>query len=160
MLLPAMIALAAPSSAACTGEFAELARYAGGDPRRFLEDRAVSSRAAALMANDLARVRTSLAVSGAVDLINCELVVQGNARHRGGEQNAILSFSLYSGIMTVGILDRDRVIIWSTPHRFREQGSYSHLPAHVRDWAYVAAGGFRSRSEPPAAVSMAPPRPR
>jgi hypothetical protein len=157
MLLPAMLALASPASAMCTGDLAALARYAGGDPLRFLEDPAVRSRATTLMGNDFTRLRTNLAVSGTVALIDCELVVEGNALHRGGELAAILSLSLYSGIMTVGMLDHGRVLIWSTPHRFREQGNYSHLPAHVRDWVAVAAGGFLSRGSPPDGASMVPP---
>jgi hypothetical protein len=158
-LLLGIFTLASPASAMCTGELAELASYAGGSASAFLENPTVSSRVSSL-GIDLTRLKSSLAVSGVVDLINCELVVEGNAAHRGGEQNAILSLSLYSGIMTVGMLDEGRVRLWSTPHGSREQGNYSHLPVHIRDWAYVAAGRFGSRSAPPPGVSMAPARSR
>jgi hypothetical protein len=158
LLLGSTIAnlLCATPAVACTGELASLTRFAGGDSGSFLAEPAVGSRISALMGRKVAHLRTNLSVAGPVALIDCELVVQGNARHGGGEQNAILSLDVYSGIMTVAILDRERILVWSTPHRSRSPGDYSHLPAHVRDWIYVAAGGFRSRGQPPPGVIMSP----
>ena len=75
--------------------------------------------------------------------------MEGNAPHQGGVRSAVLSFNLYSGQMTVGMLEEGRVTIVSSRTALRDSSNYSHLPPHVRDWAFVAANGFRSRGEPP-----------
>ncbi len=98
------------------------------------------------------QLRTNLTVASPIALINCELVVEGNAPHQGGEHNALVSFNLYSGIMTIAMLDHGRVLVRMTRYRYRDPGNYSHLPAHVSDWIYVAANRFRSRSYPPSNV--------
>ncbi|WP_176473106.1 hypothetical protein [Sphingomonas lenta] len=149
-----VLALAAPASAACTGEFAALAKVAGGDADLLLKEPVVRARLAELMGPELGHLEDSLAVAGPIGLSNCELVVEGNSAHKGGEQNAILSFSLYYGVITVGTRERGQLSIWSTRHKSRKRGNYSHLPAHVRDWLYVAAGGFRSRLKLPANTTM------
>jgi hypothetical protein len=133
----------------CSGEFAGFRKYVGGLPGAFLKEPAVRTRMESLMGPYLPRLEADLNVTGTVDLIGCELVVEGNARHSGGHHNAILSFSMYSGIMTIGIMAEDRLFVLVTPNSSRSAGIYDHLPAHVRDWMYVAADRFHSRSRQP-----------
>jgi hypothetical protein len=140
--------------ALCSGRFSNLMKYVGDMPREFIEEPEVSSRMANLMGQTLPRLKANLDVSGTVDLIGCELVVQGNARHQGGEHNAILSFSVYSGKMTVGMLDGKELVVRTNPAGTEV---YDHLPAHVRDWLFIAASGFRSRGEPPAQLKWVRP---
>jgi hypothetical protein len=102
-----------------------------------------------LMGPYLPRLEADLDVTGTVELINCELVVEGNARHAGGEHGAILSLSMYSGIMTIGLMAQDNLFVLATPNSSRSALIYDHLPAHVRDWLYVAADRFHSRSRQP-----------
>ncbi|MDP9422113.1 MAG: hypothetical protein M3Q19_04650 [Pseudomonadota bacterium] len=153
----AMLAASTTAEAACPGQFAKLTSLAGGPRDQFLTHPAVSQRMTRLMGQELTHLKKNLSVAGPVALIHCELVVEGNAPHKGGEQNAILSFNLYSGITTVAILDGRRVVLRSTLHRHRAPDNYSHLPAHVRDWIFVAANSFRSRGKPPANVTILPP---
>lgn len=156
-LLILLVALALPSSASagCTGEFAALAKYAGEYPEKLFQEPVISSRMRELMGPALARLETDLDVRGTVALINCELVVEGNAPHQGGARHAIVSFDLHSGTMTIGMLDNGRVTVVSSPTPLRDSSNYSHLPSHVRDWAFVAAEGFRSRGKPPPNVILA-----
>jgi hypothetical protein len=161
-----LIALALPSAASadCTGKFAFLAHYAGGYKDKFLQEAVVRSRMRDLMGSELGRLEADLDVSGPVALIDCELVVEGNARHLGGLRNAILSFNIHTGHMTVGVLDQGRVTIATTmpPSTVLDgvvyERLYDHLPAHVRDWAFVAADGFRSRGRPPPNVVVSSPK--
>jgi hypothetical protein len=138
----ALLAVADAANAACPGRFAYLAKYVGEIPDSALIDPAISSRMTDLMGTQVRRLKTNLSAAVPVALINCELVVEGNAPHQGGQQNAMLSFNLYDGIMTVAILEGDRILVRATKHRHRDPSNYSHLPAHVRDWIYVAANHF------------------
>jgi hypothetical protein len=153
-----LLAVSGAAEASCSGRFANLTALAGGDQGQFLRHPAVSSRLAQLMGPELTHLKTNLSVAGPVALVGCELVVEGNAPHQGGEQNAIVSFDLYYGIVTAVILDKGRVLVRSTINRARDPNDYSHLPAHVRDWIFVAANGFRSRVEPPANLTFQVPR--
>jgi hypothetical protein len=154
----ALLAVSSTANAACSGRFAHLKSFAGEYPDRFLKNPVVQSRMSRLMGAELAHLKRNLLATPPVALIDCELVVEGNAPHQGGNQNAILSFNLYSGIMTVAILDGDRVLVRTTKHRYRDWSNYSHLPAHVRDWIYVAADHFHSRGHPPSNVVLLPAR--
>jgi len=49
-------------------------------------------------------LRRSLVVRGPVDPVSCHLVLEGNADHRGGSENAILDVNLHSGAVTAAIL--------------------------------------------------------
>jgi hypothetical protein len=154
----ALLAAPGAAQASCSGRFAKLAALAGADQGQFLTHRAVRTRLAQLMGPELAHLKTNLSVAGPVALVGCELVVEGNAPHQGGEQNALVSFDLYRGIVTSAILDHGRVFVRSTIDRSRDPNEYSHLPAHVRDWVFVAANGFRSRIEPPRNLTIQVPR--
>lgn len=156
-LLFAMLLLPGPAHAACAGKFASMAKYAGGPQSRLLADPAIKVRVSALMGPALDRLKTSLLVGGPVDLIGCELVVNGNAPHQGGERNAILSFSLSTGRMTAGLMERERIYIVTSPAAPGVTFQYDWLPSHVRDWAVVAAQRFRTRGTPPANVTLRSP---
>jgi len=157
-LVALFVALALPSaaSAGCEGEFASLAKYAGEYPDKFLQEPVIRSRMVKLAGPDLARLDADLEVPGRVALIDCELVVRGNAAHQGGEHDAILSFNLFNGRMTIGLQERDQVTVLtsSTEEATVAATVYDHLPTHVRDWALVSAHDFRSRGQPPPNVTV------
>jgi hypothetical protein len=152
--LVALILLVLPgaASAACVGRYAPLAKYAGGEPSKFLDSPPVKARIKALLGPAAARFKEDVEVSGPVELRGCELVLDGNAAHQGGERNAIVSFSLYNGKTTAGIYEKGLVTILTEDRAATTPYHYDYLPAHVRDWALVASGGFRSRMLPPANV--------
>lgn len=138
--------------AACSGKFSTLSKYIGSDPGEFLRVGDVSSRIQAVLGKSATQLLRNLEVSGSVGLIDCELTVEGNARHEGGEQNAILSFNIYNGATTAGILSGGKVTIFTSISSASDPAKYSYLPAHVRDWAFIATRGFNSRENPPAGV--------
>jgi hypothetical protein len=107
-LLLLLLAVALPSAAyaGCEGKFASMAKYAGAYPDKFLREPVIRSRMLELAGPDLARLKADLAVRRPVALIDCELVVEGNAAHQGGERNGILSFNLLTGQMTIGLLEK------------------------------------------------------
>jgi hypothetical protein len=152
-----LLAVALPSTAfaGCPGKFVSLLKYAGESPDRFLQEPVIRSRMRELMGPAQARLETSLSVRGPVALIGCNLVVEGNAPHQGGERGAILSFNVHTGQMTVGMLEQGQVTIVS-PEATDSRFHYSWVPAHVRDWAFVAADAFRSRIKQPMNVAVAP----
>ncbi len=156
LMLLAVLALPSPAFAACEGKFAARAKYAGNYPDGFLRDAAIKSRIQTLLGPAMRRFLESLQVSGPVALIDCELTVEGNAPHEGGIQNAILSFNLSNGAMTAGLLDHGRVTIVTSEVSATKPSNYSYLPAHVRDWAFVAINGFRARGTPPAGIIVLP----
>ena len=156
----ALLTVASQANAACPGRFAHLAKFAGEQPSRLLEQREIATGLRDLMGEELARLRTNLSIGAPVALIGCEVVVQGNAPHQGGERGAIMSFDLYHGVMTIAMLDGDHINIRATRHGTRDPADYSHLPAHVQDWVYVASNGFRSRGSLPTSAVMHPvPKP-
>ena len=150
-IIGVVLALGSPASAACSGKFASMAKLAGGEPSVLMRNPAVKSAMKQVLGTAQKQLKKSLKVHGWVDLIDCQLVVEGNARHGGGVRNAVLSFSLYDGSLSVGLMDHGRVTVFSS-HSSEKSFIYDYLPAYVRDWAYVAANGFRSRGSPPANV--------
>jgi hypothetical protein len=156
----AAFACAAPTRAACTGTLAPLLKYAGGDAEPFLAAPAIATRMATLMGPVLDTLKDDLMVAGPVGLVDCDLVVEGNAPHQGGERDAILDVNVYSGAMTVGIQDRDRVAVLAMPPSPHAALTYDALPAQVRDWTHIAAARFRSRIAPPPGLTILPPQGR
>lgn len=104
----------APSFAfvACSGKFSNLSKYIGSNPGQLLRLGDVSSRIQAVLGKSATQLLRNLKVNRSVGLIDCELTVEGNAWHEGGEQNAILSFKIYNGATTPGILNGGKVTIF------------------------------------------------
>ncbi|MDE2148772.1 MAG: hypothetical protein KGJ55_02820 [Gammaproteobacteria bacterium] len=150
LLTVSATAAAAPT---CHGKLASLQVYAGGyDGRKLLAEPAVAVPLTKLLGPALRQLQKTLDVAGPVDLVGCNLVVAGNAQMKGGEEDAIVDINLYSGAVAAGIQSGRRIRIYAA------DADYSHLPIAVRDWAVVAATGFRYRARPPANTLLVSPR--
>ncbi len=140
-----------------TGKLAALISYVGtryGDlPATLDTDPAVQARLKRLPAPVRAHLKRNLDVRGPVDLIDCHLVVSGNADHMGGEENAVLDVNLYSGAVTAAILSHHRVIIYLDRDPSAGSG-YNAVPIAVRWWAAMAATGFDAANRPPAGTEV------
>ncbi len=149
-----------PAAGLACGKDAKLAAlvsyagtYAGDTPTALDADPVVSSRLQHLSASVRAELKRDLEVRGAVDLIQCHLALSGNAPHMGGEQNAILDVNLYSGAVTVALLDQGRIRIFLDEDPTAASG-YQAVPYAVRLWAGMAAGGFNALNNPPPGVQL------
>jgi hypothetical protein len=160
LLATAACIIATPASAACVGKFARMEKYAGVPADKLLSNPVVHSRIRSLLGAMTRRFEESLEVSGTVELIGCALVVDGNARHQGGERNGIMYFDLRKGEMTAGFLDRDHVVIFTAEQAAVDPIHYDYLPARVRDWAFMASARFKARGVPPTGVTVQLPRTR
>jgi len=146
------------ASAACTGKLAAMQAYAGnyvGD-KNLLAAPAVAARLQQLPTALRQHLERNLDVAGPIDLIDCSLVLRGNAPHQGPEENAIVSVNLYSGAVTVAIHSRGHTDIYLDQDPTAGSG-YAAVPGPVRQWAVLADMGFPYQQ--PASVRVhVPPR--
>jgi hypothetical protein len=106
-----------------------------------------------LLGTELEHLLENLSVRGSADLKSCELVIEGNADHRGGEENGIVAVSLYSGTVAAGLFSGGRFTLYV------QGDDYFSVPLSIKDWIAVVVTAFDYRFEPPAntrLVSTAP----
>lgn len=156
---------AVPAMAVCTSHAngADLMKYIGtnyGDlPKTLDADPAVYDRLRRLPPAVLAHLHRNLEVRGPVDLVSCHLVVNGNAAHEGGMENAIVDVDLYSGEVTAALLSQGRITLYVS-RGANANAAYNTLPTSVRWWAAMAATGFEAADHaPPATEIVAVPGP-
>jgi hypothetical protein len=133
----------------CPGAWARLLPYAGSyDTDALLGDRDVAAALSSLLGAQRDHLLANLSVRGAADLVSCNLVIEGNADHRGGEENAIVAISLGSGTVAAAMLSDGRVKIYAVGD------DYFSVPIPIKDWLAVAAAQFGYRFDPPANVDL------
>lgn len=126
------------------GKLSKLVSYAAThDAARLLAEPAVAAQIKRQLGKDAAKLQRNLGVVGPVELRGCALALEGNAPHQGGEEHAYLEVDLFSGEVSAGILSGGRTTLYAGQPR------YDFLSASLRDWATVAASGFRYRMAPP-----------
>ncbi len=136
----------------CPGRWSHLMIYAGSDEtNQLLDEPKVSTALKALMGSELNHLRHNLDVRGAADLRGCDLVLEGNAPHAGGEENGIVSISLYSGTVAAAILSGGRITI------YQNDSNYAAVPIGIKDWLAVVATGFNYRFAPPKGATLVTP---
>jgi hypothetical protein len=146
--LLALLALPIAAPAACTvkdGGVSPMLDYAGNyvSDKNLLAAPAVAARLKRLPVEVRQHLRRNLDVAGPIDLVGCDLVLSGNAPHRGGEENAIVDVSLYSGAVTVAIHSRGHTDIWlDTDPTADTSTPYDAVPRAVKQWAVLADMGF------------------
>lgn len=156
--LLASIACPFTASAACTGKLAAMQAYAGNyvSDKDLLAAPAVAARLQQLPAPLREHLERNLGVAGLIDLVDCSLLLTGNAAHEGGEEDAIVAVDLYSGAVTVAIHSHGRTDIYLDKDPTVGSG-YAAVPRPVRQWAVLADMGFPYQQ--PASVQVhAPPR--
>jgi hypothetical protein len=133
----------------CEGKWARLSVYAGSyDIDPVLNDSEVSVALTKMLGSERAHLLENLNVGGVIDLISCNLVIDGNAAHRGGEENAVLVLKLFDGTITAGMLTEGRIRI------FTGSESYANVPLPLKDWIAVVNSEFRFRFDPPANADL------
>lgn len=141
-----LFALPSATSAACTGEHADMQSYAGNyvSDRNLLAAPLVAARLQRLPAQVRAHLNHNLDVAGPIDLISCHLVLTGNAPHMGGEENAIVAVNLHSGAVSAAIHSGGRTDIYviNDPAAGAHGATYDDVPKVVKDWAVLADMGF------------------
>jgi hypothetical protein len=143
----------APSAASqgCEGALVRLMPYAGSyDADAVLNDPDVAAALARLMGGELAHLQANINVRGAVDLVECHLVVQGNADHAGGEEDGIVAVSVYAGTVAAAVHSGGGTAVYV-------DGDYSAVPLSIKDWLAVIESGYRYRADPPANARVVPP---
>jgi hypothetical protein len=103
-LLVSLLPFATAQACSKTGKLARLMHYAGnyssGTPDPLDKNPAVQDWLRHLPASVRVHLKRNLDVRGPVNLVDCHLVLSGNADHMGGEENAILDVNLYSGAIS------------------------------------------------------------
>jgi hypothetical protein len=133
----------------CPGQYSKMRDLAGGDADKLIRSAFVLPRIHRIMGPLAPQYIEALDVNNGVSLVSCELVVEGNAKHKGGVNEAILSFRLYDGAISAGVLDGGKVTIFAPSFLAKKDFQYSFLSTYIRDWAYIAIHGFVSRKNPP-----------
>lgn len=143
---------AAACACSSSGKLAGLLHYAGqsrGADGGMDADPAVLAHLQRLPDEVRAHLHRNLDVQGTVDLVSCHLVIEGNAAHEGGLENAILDVNLYSGAVTAGLLSGGRITIYLDSDPTAGTRYDASVPPAVRTWAALAASGFHPLAQPP-----------
>ncbi|MGA7966689.1 MAG: hypothetical protein WCB49_12550 [Gammaproteobacteria bacterium] len=150
----------APAVHACSGKLDRMLRYSGGyKTAEVLGDPAVDAALKRLLGSELAHLQRNLGVSGPVDLIACDLVISGNAPHQGGEENAIIDISVYSGAVAAAILSQGKIAIYFNHGKSSPGHDYGEaVPLAIKDWLAVIYTKFYFRFNPPAKAQLLPPQ--
>ncbi len=130
---------------ACHGKHPQLKAYIGTH-KDLLAASVVARQLAKLPGTVRRHLERNLDVAGPVRLMNCHVVLTGNAPHQGGQEDALLDVALYSGEVIAVIHSGERTDIYF-PAKLGTgalSGAYWQLPFQVRQWARLASMGFPS----------------
>lgn len=144
----------------CSGKLAGLMPYAGTyRSRQLLDEPKVSSALSQLLGAEVAHLKNNLNVTGPVDLISCNLVISGNAPHRGGEEEAIVAISLYSARVTAAISSKGHINIYADTGKTLPGMAYEEaVPLAIKDWLAVIYTRDYFRFHPPANARLLQPQ--
>jgi hypothetical protein len=164
VLLLVLVAISFNAAAACSGKLANLQSYAGN--YRATSDLLAAPELATLLqrlpGDEATHLTRNLDVSGPVMLVNCHLVVSGNAPHMGTEQDAMLDVDLVSGTVIAAIHGGGRIDIYTLADPASGAPGWNALPRSMREWAVRADMGFpqqppHSLAQPDSVRLHAPP---
>jgi hypothetical protein len=116
-------------------EYEYLKKYAGEYANKeVLGDSKINPILRNMMGNEYDHLISNLDVTGPLDLINGSVVISGNARHRGGEEMAIIDITLYTGIIRAAIASHGKIIIYSDKMKYDkyiDKDNYAQLPSSI-----------------------------
>lgn len=128
----------------CVGKWERFNAYAGSyDTFAVLNDAEVHASIESLLGGESEHLLANLSTRGQADLIACYLVMEGNADHKGGEENGLLVIDIATGEVAAGILSAGKISIYTTAD------DYPSLPLPLKDWIAVVKSDFKFRFDPP-----------
>jgi len=160
LALIAGAAFAAIAVLAATGALAQT----GGGPTRvlmkkyvgtpnsdaMLKEPTVRAQLEAMLGRQLPTLMRNLDVRSDVDLIGGALAINGNANHKGGEEEAIVCIADQGPVPLVeaAIFSRGRVTV------FAKAPQYEYLMLCIKDWVTQVNSGHRDRMTQPKNVQL------
>ncbi len=157
LVLLALLTLPFAASATCTGKYASLTSYAGGNAdSRFFADPVIAARFGKLPVKVRHTLKRNIDEM-AVNLVGCHLVISGWVQRHTSETGAIATVDLGSGNVVAAIHSHGHIDVYliQDPATDASQGSWSDVPKLVRNWAVLADMGFPHQQ--PHNVHMHPP---
>lgn len=138
-------------------DFSHLKQF-GGDyySDQVLDDAKVNPILKKMMGKEYKHLRENLSVTGAVDVISGDLVIQGNADHKGGEEMGIFVLNLYSGLIRTAILSNGKITIYCSKasDEYFKSTDFDSLPYSIKTWVAVVNYGLDKMLQKPANVTM------
>ena len=159
--LAALAVIAAAAAVAVSGAVAQgggvptrplLKKYIGNpDTDALLKEPAVRAQLEALLGKQLPKLIANLNVKGEVELSNGALMLNGNAPHKGGEEEAIVCIADAGPVPYVeaAIFSKGKVAI------FTKSPQYDGVMLCVKDWITQVNSGHRDRFTQPKNVQIA-----
>ncbi len=160
LALVAIVAIAAAAVLAASSALAQgnaaparhlMKKYIGNpDTDALLKEPAVRSQLEAMLGQQLPRLIRNLNVKGDVELIGGALALQGNAPHKGGEEEAIVCIADQgpTPLVEAAIYSNGKVTI------FAKGPQYEYVMICVKDWVTQVNSGHRDRSTQPKNVKL------
>jgi hypothetical protein len=128
-----------------------LKKYIGNaDTDALLKEPAVHARLEAMLGKQLPTLLRNLDVKGDVDLIGGALALQGNAPHKGGEEEAIVCISDFGPqpLVEAAIFSKGKVTVYA------KAPQYEYLMLCIKDWITQVNSGHRDRMTQPKNVQV------
>jgi hypothetical protein len=137
---------------AATGR-AMITKYAGSYATgAFLKEPAVHEELQKLLGAEMSHLMDNLNVKGAVDLSGDTLSVNGNAPHKGTEEEAIVCVTPFNMTVEAAILSKGRVTVFTRAEK------YEYASICIKDWITLVNSGHADRFNQPANVLVMKPR--
>lgn len=151
LLVTASLLLSVPGSAETIdwkkGKLGHLSTLIGTEQvEKVLADPAVQKAISGVMATALiGKLKQNLQVRGAIDFIDGNLVLSGNAPHRGDTDTASVWIKIYDGTVRVVLQSDGKTTLYA------KDDKYDYLPYMLR--AALVTQDYRSVLKPPAGVN-------
>ena len=146
------VLLMAPLCAAAQGSARPLLKKYIGNPDTdaMLKEPAVRSQLEAMLGKQLPTLIRNLNVKGEVELIGGALALQGNAPHKGGEEEAIVCIADQGPTphIEAAIFSKGKVTV------FAKAPQYDYLMICIKDWITQVNSGHRDRMAQPKNVQV------
>ena len=151
----AAVATLAAASALAQGSAAPgrplLKKYIGNpDTDALLREPAVRSQLEAMLGKQLPKLIANLNVKGDVELVGGALTLNGNAPHKGGEEEAIVCIADAgpTPYVEAAIFSKGKVTV------FTKSPQYDGTMLCIKDWITQVNSGHRDRFEKPKNVQL------
>jgi hypothetical protein len=128
-----------------------LKKYIGNpDTDALLKEPAVRSRLEAMLGTQMPQLMRNLNVRSDVELVGGALALQGNAPHKGGEEEAIVCIADQGPTPHVeaAVFSKGRVTV------FAKAPQYEYLMICIKDWITQVNSGHRDRMAQPKNVQV------
>ncbi|MFA5803573.1 MAG: hypothetical protein WC879_02920 [Melioribacteraceae bacterium] len=120
------------------GKLDFLKKYVGDrSHERLFADPSLKKSMRQMLKNEYKRLLDNISVTSPVNLIDGNLVISGNAPHKGDEERGIIVIELYSGQIHVGFFSNGLITIYSS------EENYKYLPNSLIKWVDECNAGFQ-----------------